>query len=242
MPRHALGEKPMTDAERQRKRRERLRQEQGQPDQSPAAMIDALRKENAALRRQLATKADPTSPAAPVQDAKLAQARQEIERLKERIRRLEAAAHKSPGADAELPHASREEQFNGTVTPAKFMAVLARATSANDSEALTSLRKAQAMLRASGHDWHAVVEAVGRTELFRPANTDQIRHVRDSATGTLKHRRYMSESEQQFLQQLADDPASHPYRAAMDRLRIILVQAEAKRRAEAKARRAARRP
>ena len=241
MPRHALGDKPMTDAERQRKRRERLRQERGQVDPSPTAIIDGLRKENAELRRQLA--------AGPTDDQSLTKARAEIVRLQERIRRLEAAlaAHKSPDADAvkpkpAQPHASREEQFNGTVTPAKFAAVLARATSANDSEALTSLRKAQAMLRASGHDWHAVVEAVGRTELFRPSNTGQLSHVRSSATSTLRLRRYMSESEHQFLQQLADDPASHPYRAAMDRLRIILVAAEAKRRAEAKARRAARGP
>lgn len=54
MPRQPLGDQPMTDAERQRKRRERLRQERGPVDPSPAAIIDALRKENAALRRRLA--------------------------------------------------------------------------------------------------------------------------------------------------------------------------------------------
>ena len=47
---------PLTNAERQRRRRERLRQERG--EQTPAALIDALRKENAAVRRQLAAAAD----------------------------------------------------------------------------------------------------------------------------------------------------------------------------------------
>ena len=50
MGRQPLGEKAMTDAERQRRRRERLRK--GRP-QTPAAIIDALRKANAALRREI---------------------------------------------------------------------------------------------------------------------------------------------------------------------------------------------
>jgi len=54
MPPEPHGDQPMTDAERQRKRRDRLRQERGITEQTPAALIDALRNENAALRRQLA--------------------------------------------------------------------------------------------------------------------------------------------------------------------------------------------
>jgi hypothetical protein len=53
MGRHPEGERPMTDAERQRKRRARLRE--GRP-QTPAAIIDALRKENAKLRAELEAK------------------------------------------------------------------------------------------------------------------------------------------------------------------------------------------
>jgi hypothetical protein len=64
MPPKPIGDRPMTATERTRKRRERLRRERG-ADPSPAAIIDALRKENAALRRQLAAK-----PAAPVPQAK----------------------------------------------------------------------------------------------------------------------------------------------------------------------------
>ena len=66
MPRHPLGETAMTDAERQRKRRERLRKERG-----PTIMVETLwaeigllagelaaaRAEIARLKQQLAAKA-----------------------------------------------------------------------------------------------------------------------------------------------------------------------------------------
>ncbi len=77
----------MTDAERQRKRRERLRQERGPVDPSPAAIIDALRKENAALRRQVAGAAT----AAPVQD-ELVKARAEIDSLRKKLMAAQSAA------------------------------------------------------------------------------------------------------------------------------------------------------
>ena len=48
MPRKPLGDRPMTAAERQRRHRARLRK--GRP-KTPAQIIDALRKENARLRR-----------------------------------------------------------------------------------------------------------------------------------------------------------------------------------------------
>lgn len=52
MPRRPDGDKAMTGAERQRLWRERLKRERGTP--TPGQVILALRKENAALRRQLA--------------------------------------------------------------------------------------------------------------------------------------------------------------------------------------------
>jgi hypothetical protein len=50
MPRRPLGDKPMTDAERQRRRRERLRRERLQQEQGPQSK---LLQEIAGLRRQL---------------------------------------------------------------------------------------------------------------------------------------------------------------------------------------------
>ena len=80
MPRYPDGDRAMTDAERQRKRRARLRQERGQ-DSSPDAVIDALRKENACLRERDDGRRD--------QYAALDKAaRQEIERLRQEIERL----------------------------------------------------------------------------------------------------------------------------------------------------------
>ena len=79
----------MTDTERTRKRRERLRQERG--PQSPAAIIDALRKENAALRRQQATKDEPAAaPKATDADrrkleSELLKVRLENDRLREQL-------------------------------------------------------------------------------------------------------------------------------------------------------------
>ena len=80
MPRQPLGDQAMTATERTRKRRERLRQERGPADQSPAAVIDALRKKNAALLQQLAaataaphTRQEPTAKAAPGTDRELRQ-------------------------------------------------------------------------------------------------------------------------------------------------------------------------
>ena len=71
----------MTGAERLRRFRERKRQERGPTDPSPAAVIDALRKENAALRRQQAAKP------APAQDDELIDARAEIARRARRDRK-----------------------------------------------------------------------------------------------------------------------------------------------------------
>jgi hypothetical protein len=60
MPPRPLGDKPMTATERQRKRRARLKRERGK--QTPGALIYALRKENAALRRALAAATDKPKP------------------------------------------------------------------------------------------------------------------------------------------------------------------------------------
>jgi hypothetical protein len=81
----------MTDAERQRKRRERLRQERGPVDRSPAAIIDALRKDNTDLRRQLAN----VVKAAPASD-ELASARGVIERLRQQVNALKAEIAAKP--------------------------------------------------------------------------------------------------------------------------------------------------
>ena len=75
MPRHPLGDKAMTDAERQRKRRQRLQQETTVPsDRQKLARAQA---EIASLRDQLAAAAR-HEPAKPVPDAEAAQASQDV--------------------------------------------------------------------------------------------------------------------------------------------------------------------
>jgi hypothetical protein len=82
MPRHPLGEKAMTDAERQRKRRERLRKET--PALSDRQKLARAQAEIARLREATARPAR----VAPASSQELAEARQEIERLKANNRQL----------------------------------------------------------------------------------------------------------------------------------------------------------
>jgi hypothetical protein len=84
MPRRPLGEKAMTDAERQRKRRERLRKET--PALSDRQKLARAQAEIARLREATAT-ARPAR-VAPASSQELAEARQEIERLKANNRQL----------------------------------------------------------------------------------------------------------------------------------------------------------
>lgn len=108
----------MTGAERLRRFRERKRQERGPTDPSPAAVIDALRKENAALRRQQAAKP------APAQDDELIDARAEIERLRQIIHdyryrldeRREAAAKRKAAKPPLDPDSEAARQIKGLKT------------------------------------------------------------------------------------------------------------------------------
>ena len=94
MPRHPLGDKAMTDAERQRRRRERLRQERGPAHEAELSRGDALslseaRQEIAALQRQLAaTRAPPEPPAATIQFTKAQQTHVDAA-IRRRTRELE---------------------------------------------------------------------------------------------------------------------------------------------------------
>ena len=94
MPRHPLGDKPMTDAERQRRRRERLRRERGPAHEAELSRGDALslneaRQEIAALQRELAARrAPPEPPTATIQFTKAQQAHIEAA-IKRRVRELE---------------------------------------------------------------------------------------------------------------------------------------------------------
>ena len=87
MPRQPLGERAMTDAERQRKRRERLRQERPTPPNPLHAAqreIERLRQRVHELERRLAAKPAPAKPRPPIDEPAA------IARLKQTIRMLRA--------------------------------------------------------------------------------------------------------------------------------------------------------
>ena len=105
MPRHPLGDKPMTDAERQRRRRERLRQERGPAPEAELSASEALtkaRQEIAALRRQLAVA---VATEAKVQFTKAQQAHVDTA-IRRRARELEK---EHAAREAQLEHHFREE-------------------------------------------------------------------------------------------------------------------------------------
>lgn len=79
----------MTDAERQRRRRELLRRER---PETPAAIIDALRKENARLRDLNASRRDQLTNVTKAAREEIERLRQDNKRLQEQVERLRRKA------------------------------------------------------------------------------------------------------------------------------------------------------
>lgn len=88
MPRHPIGDRAMTDAERQRRRREKLRQERPAPDE--ATRVRQLEAEVARLRSRIAELERLTEASPPVQSAAPEDPAAKMRRLHEEMLRENA--------------------------------------------------------------------------------------------------------------------------------------------------------
>jgi hypothetical protein len=189
MPRHPDGDKAMTGAERLRRFRERQRKERGQPDDpSPGATIDALRKENVALRRQLADAA----PAASHQE--LIEARAEIERL--RAGKVDQKALATLKYDFEVRARKLENEYIARMEKQARDSVTVQISDDVQTEVnrwlevlLPELHKERSKARRAVAKRKHVVTKAAFNKLLSAVHSDTGRHAtakeRDAATRTL---------------------------------------------------------